>query len=118
MTIVIGEKNSSGPNPPPEKGFRWFARALTALSTALILSACSLGWVSQHAQAFSTETKGAEILEPGLPPTCAWLPENIPTRIVLCIHGLGLHMGSYKEFGEALRLRGIGVYALDIRGFG
>ena len=41
-----------------------------------------------------------------------------PKAIVLCIHGLGLHKGTYEGFGEALSKKGVLVYALDMRGFG
>lgn len=56
---------------------------------------------------------------PGEVPTIAWGTGNkSPAAVILCIHGLGLHKGSYDDFGKAMSAKGIPVYALDIRGFG
>jgi acylglycerol lipase len=38
--------------------------------------------------------------------------------VLLCIHGLGLHGGTYRLFGEQMSKRGVATYALDMRGFG
>lgn len=70
------------------------------------------------ALAFSTDTAAARLQIQGLPPLCAWLPAGRAKAAVLCIHGLGLHMGSYRELGETLCQKGIAVYAIDVRGFG
>ncbi len=59
-----------------------------------------------------------EIHEAGLPPLTAWLPPGKPKAAVLCVHGLGLHMGSFEDFGERLKTDGIAIYSMDIRGFG
>ena len=57
--------------------------------------------------------------EPGVTPWIAWIDEaHKPKAYLLCIHGLGLHKGAYKAFGERMSKRGFGVYAVDIRGFG
>lgn len=37
---------------------------------------------------------------------------------LLCLHGLGLHAGSFADFGERMARDGYAVYAIDIRGFG
>lgn len=55
---------------------------------------------------------------PALPPA-VWAPTTGQPRLaILCIHGLGLHSGSFKDLGETLRSQGIAVYATDVRGFG
>ena len=54
-----------------------------------------------------------------LPPTIAWgAGINNPSAVILCIHGLGMHKGSYDELGKLMAAKGITVYAIDVRGFG
>lgn len=96
-----------------------FKRILFKRILNVVLSLAIVGAGGASAvQAFSTDTTRAEVHVPGLPPTCAWLPEGKPKCILLCIHGLGLHMGSYNDFGESMKREGFGVYATDVRGFG
>lgn len=57
-------------------------------------------------------------LNAGLPPLTSWLPTTQPRAVVLCLHGLGLHMGSYADLGTRLSREGVAVYAMDARGFG
>lgn len=55
----------------------------------------------------------------GNAPCLAWIDENNqPKAVVLCVHGLGLHNGTYESFGQALSKHGFAVYAIDVRGFG
>jgi acylglycerol lipase len=65
--------------------------------------------------------------EPALPesananqaPCISWVDPIVKPRVILlCIHGLGLYSGSYKDFGTIMSRRGVGVYAIDVRGFG
>lgn len=52
-------------------------------------------------------------------PCLSWLnPLGKPKAVLLCVHGLGLHSGSYEKFGKAMSRRGYAVYAVDVRGFG
>ncbi len=52
-------------------------------------------------------------------PCLSWLnPLGKPKAIILCVHGLGLHSGSFAQFGKAMAVRGYAVYAVDVRGFG
>jgi len=52
-------------------------------------------------------------------PMISWVDSNVPVRgYLLCVHGLGLHKGTYHQFGERMAKLGWGVYACDIRGFG
>lgn len=37
---------------------------------------------------------------------------------LLCIHGLGLHSGSFSDFGKRMAKLGGVIYAIDVRGFG
>lgn len=55
----------------------------------------------------------------GEAPCLSWLnPLGKPRAIILCVHGLGLHSGSFEQFGKAMAPRGYAVYAVDVRGFG
>lgn len=48
-----------------------------------------------------------------------WLPEKeTPSKIILCLHGLGGHGADYKILGEPLMKSGVATYALDQRGHG
>lgn len=51
-------------------------------------------------------------------PHRAWLPENKPKRILLCVHGLGFSSESFSDFGQRMAAKGLAVYAVDVRGFG
>lgn len=52
-------------------------------------------------------------------PCMTWIDESVPLKgIILCVHGLGLHKGCYKDFGEKMAPLGWGIYAMDVRGFG
>lgn len=52
------------------------------------------------------------------PPTSFWAPVGPPRAAMLCIHGLGLHRGTYGQFAAAMANRNVAVFALDLRGFG
>jgi acylglycerol lipase len=53
-----------------------------------------------------------------IPWTC-WVDDSVtPKAVVLCIHGLSLHKGTYDAFGKRLAKDGFAVYATDVRGFG
>lgn len=55
----------------------------------------------------------------GSPPCLTWIdPEKETKAVLLCVHGCGLHNGSFKDFGEAMAKRGYATYAVDVRGFG
>jgi alpha-beta hydrolase superfamily lysophospholipase len=51
-------------------------------------------------------------------PDLTWLPASEPDAVLLCVHGLGLHGGAFRDFGERMARLGVATYALDIRGFG
>ncbi len=52
-------------------------------------------------------------------PCLRWFDETTETKAVLfCIHGLGLHKGTYEDFGKTMAKQGIVTYAIDMRGFG
>lgn len=51
-------------------------------------------------------------------PYRAWIPQERPREVLLCVHGLGFSSESYKEFGRMLAAHGSAVYAIDVRGFG
>lgn len=52
-------------------------------------------------------------------PCRAWTPKNVQPKVVLlCVHGLGLNSASYGDFAKQMVKEGIGVFAVDVRGFG
>jgi acylglycerol lipase len=55
----------------------------------------------------------------GTAPCLAWVNRDKPIQAVLvCVHGLGLHNGTYEPFGKRMADLGYAVYAIDVRGFG
>lgn len=52
------------------------------------------------------------------PPLSLWPPIGTTSAAILCIHGLGMHRGTYGEFANAMANRGVAVFAIDVRGFG
>jgi len=72
-----------------------------------------------------TSTSSAPILtkqkagQRGNAPCLRWIDSTMPPQaVILCIHGLGLHNGSYEDFGKRMSRLGYAVYAVDMRGFG
>lgn len=52
-------------------------------------------------------------------PTISWVNNSVPIKgYLLCVHGLGLHKGTFAQFGDRMSKLGWGVYACDVRGFG
>ncbi len=51
-------------------------------------------------------------------PLRAWLPDAAPAAVILAVHGLGDHAGSFEATGSLLATQGFAVYAFDQRGFG
>lgn len=52
-------------------------------------------------------------------PCFSWtISKGSPKAVLVCVHGLGLHGGTYRLFGEQMSKRGVATYALDVRGFG
>ena len=68
----------------------------------------------------STKSKGkGRPVRRGTPPCLSWVDSEQPVRaVLLCVHGLGLHNGTYDAFGKRLSKLGYAVYAIDVRGFG
>ncbi|MBX9667190.1 MAG: lysophospholipase [Candidatus Obscuribacterales bacterium] len=55
----------------------------------------------------------------GVAPCLAWVDRTKPINAVLvCVHGLGLHNGTYEAFGKRMSELGYATYAIDVRGFG
>ncbi len=52
-------------------------------------------------------------------PMMCWIDDTTSLKaVIVCVHGLGLHKGTYSQFGERIAKSGYAVYAMDIRGFG
>jgi alpha-beta hydrolase superfamily lysophospholipase len=55
----------------------------------------------------------------GTAPCLAWLDRDKPIQaVIVCVHGLGLHNGTYEAFGKRMAQLGYATYAIDVRGFG
>lgn len=52
------------------------------------------------------------------PPVTLWAPKAPPRAILVLVHGLGLHMGTYAAFAGEMTGKDIACYAIDVRGFG
>jgi alpha-beta hydrolase superfamily lysophospholipase len=51
-------------------------------------------------------------------PCMVWIDKQTPKAAMLCIHGFGLHKGTYDAFANEMAKQGIATYAIDVRGFG
>jgi alpha-beta hydrolase superfamily lysophospholipase len=93
------------------------------LPTTLALAAM-LNLAFVQAKVNGAEDHQAKVLSqphshPLEPPSVSWTDSKVKTRVVLlCIHGLGLHKGTYESFGKEMCKYGIATYAIDCRGFG
>jgi alpha-beta hydrolase superfamily lysophospholipase len=57
--------------------------------------------------------------QPTITPCMQWIDNSVkPRGALLCVHGLGLHKGTYEAFGERMAKLGWPTYAMDVRGFG
>jgi len=55
----------------------------------------------------------------GIAPCLAWVDRTKPIQaVIVCVHGLGLHNGTYEAFGKRMAELGFATYAIDVRGFG
>lgn len=97
------------------------ASLLLAVSAALVLSA---GVNAQLMQLDKDDMPPAPPASKGekqatVTPCISWIDPNVGVKgYMLCVHGLGLHKGTYQQFGERMAKLGWGVYAVDVRGFG
>ncbi len=78
-----------------------------------------------RATAFATESQSSSGAKSGKAdkldkiPCIRWIDEEAePKAVLLCIHGLGLHKGTYEDFGREMAKKGLITYAIDMRGFG
>lgn len=85
------------------------------LSTAWVAPALASAKSDSKDESAKNEYKAQH----GTPPCLTWVnPDLEPKAVLLCVHGCGLHNGSFKDFGEVMANRGIATYAVDVRGFG
>ena len=84
---------------------------------ALVIVSTLLNVCCSAAETSTSESRKASSARSG-PPMLTWAPEGKPKAVVLCVHGLGLHNGTYETFGKRLAGVGVATYALDVRGFG
>ncbi|HEY9773872.1 MAG TPA: alpha/beta fold hydrolase [Planktothrix sp.] len=52
-------------------------------------------------------------------PCLSWIDYDKQSKaVILCVHGLGLHNGTYTDFGKRMSSLGYAMYAIDMPGFG
>ncbi len=94
---------------------------LAAFSTLLFASVLFSSLVFAEFPVLAAK-QGAEfspVIASSLPPAYLWGDKiSNPQSVIVCIHGLGLHKGSFDEFGRLMASKNIPVYAFDVRGFG
>lgn len=61
--------------------------------------------------------QGQELTSP-LPYSVWPASTSEPWAVLVCIHGLGFHRGSFAALGKRLAAQGITTYGFDVRGFG
>ncbi len=67
----------------------------------------------------SAKNKKGKPIKRGNAPCLSWVDSEEPIKaVLLCVHGLGLHNGTYDAFGKRMSKLGYAVYAIDVRGFG
>ncbi len=77
------------------------------------------GSTSKQGSGKSAKASGARKKRRGNAPCLAWVDPDVPVKAaLLCVHGLGLHNGTYEDFGKRMSHLGIATYAIDVRGFG
>lgn len=94
-----------------------------SLCLVLLLFCCfSVSCASAQLMKFETEETDGGPNQRGVPdvtPVMSWIdPGQKLKGVILCVHGLGLHKGTYAQFGERMAKEGYAVYAVDVRGFG
>lgn len=94
---------------------------------ALILALALSSLLGANAQLMQLDEMpglpNASVRKPNAPvvdvtPVISWVPEGKLKGVLVCVHGLGLHKGTYAPFGERMAKEGYAVYAMDVRGFG
>jgi alpha-beta hydrolase superfamily lysophospholipase len=67
----------------------------------------------------NAKTAKKRTVQAGPAPCVSWIDySRDPKAVILCVHGLGLHNGTYSDFGKRMCQYGYAVYAIDMRGFG
>jgi alpha-beta hydrolase superfamily lysophospholipase len=90
------------------------SRIFLSLTVGVALSVSSLGALSANGSSSKPAPAAARTVE-----RVVWRePDTKPRAVVLCLHGLGLHKGTFEAFGKRLAKAGFVVYAIDMRGFG
>lgn len=87
----------------------------------VLVNFCNICIATQ--QTLTDEVKAQELKYPSSvakpAPCVSWSDPLIQPRFVLlCIHGLGLHKGTFEPLGKELANKGAITYAIDMRGFG
>ena len=89
------------------------ASAGVPLAAAPLSNVAGAGVNTNSGVAVKTIRAGGDI------PIRSWcVADKIPWAAVLCLHGFGMSMNSYDQFGKQMAGLGVPTYAIDLRGFG
>ena len=98
-------------------GLPWLVIAITWLILSAPASA-QLMQLDKDDELMPSDSKQKE-KQATVTPCITWIDDTVPVKgYLLCVHGLGLHKGTYEAFGQRMAKLGWGVYAVDVRGFG
>lgn len=92
-----------------------------AVASLLVLLLTAFVAISFTAIFFAAGAEAADKkpVRRGNAPCLSWQDSAVPCKAVfLCVHGLGLHNGTYEPLGKRLASLGYPTYAIDVRGFG
>lgn len=123
----VGAANASAPKPTPtaKKPASTAPAATTVTKPPLGAKVLSLDAAPlNEAKDLPRSTKLAPVKDSAVQdqqkiPFVSWIDNSQPVdAVILCIHGLGLHKGTYEAFGKRMSKVGVPTYAMDVRGFG
>lgn len=100
---------------PSSYCFLCYGLVLSCFVTGFVGTQC---WAKHHDNSYEKRKPQTSRVR-GDAPCLSWVQPMRPVRaVILCVHGLGLHSGSYEAFGKVMSKKGYSVYAIDVRGFG
>jgi alpha-beta hydrolase superfamily lysophospholipase len=95
--------------------------AAAALMTVAAVGAACAPETQRIGEAFTAPALRADMIQTAdgaLLPLRAWLPAGKPKAVILALHGMNEHAGTFEMPATAWRNAGLAVYAYDQRSFG